>query len=144
MSQHNTLDPAKYVASFNGVRITGFAKGTMINVERDEAAFAKTPGATGDTVRVRNRNRGGKATFTLMAESPVNDQLSALAQLDEKFGTGSGELLITDLNGTSVYEAENAWIEKISNAPMGDEAQNREWVIDCAELLMFVGGNETP
>jgi hypothetical protein len=141
---HNTYDPLLVKAAFNGVLLTGFARDTFISAERDEDAFTKVAGANGDTVRVRNRNRMGAVTFTLMAESPSNDSLSALAKLDELFGAGAGDLLITDLNGTTVCEAQNAWIRKLPTVPYGTEAQNREWMIDCAELIMHVGGNLVP
>ncbi len=139
----NTYDPGQVKASFAGIPLTGFASDTFIDAERTADAFSMKPGATGDIVRVRNRDRSGMVTFTLMAESPSNDLLSALARADELFGTGVGALHVEDLNGTTVIAASQAWIRKLPNPAMATDASERAWVIDCAALEILVGGSQS-
>lgn len=136
-----TYDPSQVLASFLGAQISGFAEGTFIKVERDEAAFTKMTGADGEVARARNKNKGGKVTFTLMQSSASNDILSAAAAADELTGTGIGPLFIKDNLGTTVVVAANAWIEKVATAEFGKELGDREWVIDCASVEMLVGGS---
>ncbi len=133
-------DPGLVIMSWRGIEVKGFMDGTFIQAERDEDAFEKAVGATGDVTRVRNRNIGGKVTVTLMAEAPCNDLFSAIAEEDRLFGTGTGPLLIKNLNGTTVLLAEIAWLTRPSSTEFADTASGREWVLDCAELLMHVGG----
>lgn len=140
MSDFHNYDPSRIVATFAGILIRGYADGTFIGAERAEDAFAKSVGAQGDVTRIRNRDRSGMVTFTLQAESPSNDQLTAKAVLDELFGTGTGALLVKDLNGTTLLHAEVAWIRKLPNVEYAKDGGSREWVIDCAELEMSVGG----
>jgi hypothetical protein len=136
----NTYDPGKVAASFRGVPLIGIASGTFISAERTEDAYSMEVGSGGDVTRVQSRNRTGSVTFTLMAASPANDLLSGLARQDELFGVGFGPLLVKDLNGNTLLAAETAWIRKVPTVDFADEAGAREWVIDCAELRMHVGG----
>lgn len=133
-------DPGQVVASFKGIQLLGFMDGTFISAERAEDAFEMAVGAQGDVTRVRNRNRTGTVTVTLQAASPANDLLSAQAALDELAGVGYGPLLVKDLNGTTVLEAPIAWLKKVPTVEFGDEASGREWMFDCSELIMAVGG----
>lgn len=133
-------DPQRIVVSFRGNDLLGMMDGTFLTAERNEDAFTTAVGATGDVTRVRNRNRTGTVTVTIKAESPTNDLLSSIAQLDELFGTGTGVLQVIDLNGTTLVLAESAWIRKLSNAEYAVDASGREWVFECSELDMFIGG----
>jgi hypothetical protein len=136
-----TYDPAFVTATFKGHLIQGYADGEFISAARDEAAFSKSAGAGGDVVRVRNRNKMGTVTITVQAQSPTNDVLSGYAAADELLtGAGVGALLITELNGTTVIRAAEAWIEKMPDAAFSKEAGTREWVFACASLEMFEGG----
>lgn len=141
MADFKQYNPAKVVLTFNGVRVTGFMDGTFLEAERTEDAFEMSAGAGGDVARVRKNDRSGSVTLTLQQTSPSNDILSALALQDEQFGTGVGELLLKDINGTTVAEANNAWIRKVPNAEFSDSISGREWVFDCAELALFSGGS---
>lgn len=136
-------DPLRVVLSFRDIQINGgFMDGTFINAERTEDAYSMSVGAAGDVTRVRSRNRTGTVTLTLQAAASANDLLSAVAAEDELFGTGSGPLLVKDLNGTTLLDAPVAWIKKMPATEFSQEASGREWAFDCAEFGMFVGGSE--
>lgn len=134
-------DPAKHIITFKGIVILAPASGTYCSVERHEDTFTYQYGAHGDMARVRNRKRGGRVTMTLMGMSPTNDQLSTILALDERTGLGYGALQITDLNGTTVVHATNAWIVRPPNFPVADEHTDREWMFDCENIDMFLGGS---
>lgn len=137
-------DPGRIVVSFNGVVIQGFASGTFVKAERDNDSFTKTYGAHGDVARVRSRKRGGKVTITLMGISPSNDVLSGFVQVDEQVGLGGvGAIQIEDLQGTTLVHGGNAWVTRPANYEAGDDMSTREWVIDCDDLDMMIGGELT-
>jgi hypothetical protein len=143
MAEFKNYDPLRYVVIFKGVQIRGYASGTFVNIERAEDSFTEDVGSGGDVVRVRSHNKSGTCTLTLQAASPSNDQLSAILAADEAGVTvdaGVGALLVKDLNGTTVASASSAWIRKPPAVEQGNEATNREWVIACANLKLFVGG----
>lgn len=137
--QFSNYDPQRVVGSFNGILFLGYMDGTFITADRAEDGFSTQIGATGDVTRVRNRNKSGTVTLTLQAQSPTNQLLSAIAAQDELFGTGTGALMVKDLNGTTLLLAQIAWIQKIPATEFSDDASGREWVFACAELEMNVG-----
>jgi hypothetical protein len=125
--------------SFGGQAIVGYAEGTFINTSRTEDGFSFRVGSDGNVVRSRNRNRTGSVTVTLLPSSPSNDILSTLA--DEKGGLGVYPLFIKDLSGTTLVTAPSAWVRKMAEVAFAKEAsEDREWVLDCDELVIHVGG----
>lgn len=136
----HVFDPAQIIATFNGRLIVGYAEGSFIEAERDEDAWTAKAGATGDVVRVRNRNRMGTVKIVIMSESPSNDDLSLFAVEDELAGAGAGELMIKNLNGSTLLHASDAWVKKLPSVKFDKDATTREWVFHCAQLDMFVGG----
>lgn len=138
----NHFDPKLVVVNFAGQRLLMLAEGQHITAERDEDAYAKTVGTGGDVIRSRNNNRSGSVKLSIMASSPSNDFLSAMARADELGGAGGGGLDIADLNGTTVVTAPQAWVKKIPGLVVAKDAADmtREWEFDCAELDIFIGG----
>lgn len=137
-------DPARVSLNWNGIRIYGFAPDTFVSVERDEDSFSKEVGAAGDVVRIQSQNRGGKITFTLQAQSPVNDLLSAAQNADQESGDVVGPAMLKDNNGTSLAEADESWLLRPANMEYGTDGGTREWVLDCSELRMHSGGSTRP
>lgn len=136
-----TYDPASVVVSIAGVPISGYADGTFVSVDRDDDAFTKVTGADGNTTRIKSNNRSGFLTLTLLQSSPSNDILSGLAQLDEATNAGVVPVLVKDMSGNSIYFSAQGWIRKYPTSDFGKEINNREWIIDLADMDMFVGSN---
>lgn len=141
MADFKQYDPARVVMTYRGIPIRGYMDGTFISVERASDSFEKAVGAGGDVARVRSRDRSGRVTLTLQQTAPVNDLLSAIAIEDELFGTGLGPLMVKDVNGTTLLLASIAWIVRPANVEFGDSLSGREWIFDCADLNMGVGGS---
>jgi len=135
-----TYDAKKVIVSIGGIVLSGFADGAFVTVERDAETFTKQVGADGEVVRSRMRNTSGKVTVNLLQSSASNDLLSALWQIDEATGAGAGAFLMKDLLGTTLAEAQNAWVQKPPSVEMGKEAGDREWVFDTDALKLTVGG----
>lgn len=135
-----TYDPSLNVFSFAGLNITGYAPATYISVERNEDAFTLVVGASGEATRSHNRNRSGTVTLTLMASSQSNDALTAIALADEIGGTGVSVLFLKEANGTTLVSASNAWVKKMPVVDRAKEAGTVEWVFECEDLNIFVGG----
>jgi hypothetical protein len=125
--------------AFKGVMFQGFADGDSIAVALDEDAYTDVVGSGGDVVRTRNRNTLGDMTVRLLAESPTNDRLSAIADLDAA-GLGRGPLTLTNLNGTTILSAASAWIKKRPDVAYGKESGVREWVLRVVFDIYNVGG----
>lgn len=141
MATFKNYDPSKVIVTFKGIQVQGYAESTFVKASRAEETFKTNVGAGGDVVRVRNRNRMGTVVVTLQMSSPTNDLLQAIATQDEITGDQYGSLQIKDLNGTTYVTAEKAWIQKPADAEFGADSPNREWSIDCAELVIKNGGS---
>lgn len=139
---HN-YDPSRVTFSFMGIDVQGFQDGTFIECERNEDGFSTHVGSTGDVTRIRNLNRTGKITLTLMAQSPSNDLLLARALDDEQIGLIYGPILIKDLNtlNQELARANQAWIVKIPKIERAKEASPCVWVFECTELKLTPSGN---
>ena len=136
-----TYDPSQVVLSVGGATISGFTDSTFITVARDEDAYTKVVGADGQVSRAKNANKSGSVTITLKQSSASNDILSALAAADEAGNAGLVPILIKDILGTTYVSSTAAWIKKLPDMAMAKEVSDREWVLDCDALTIFVGGN---
>lgn len=134
-------NPKRLVVTWRGIPFLGFMDGTFVSVEADEDAAMKHVGADGRATVALNPNRGAAVTVTIAQSSPTNDLLSALLPNAEGDSLPSGDLLIKDLNGTTLFHAETAWIKKVANLTFGKEIEGREWVLDCEAATIFVGGS---
>lgn len=137
-----SLDPRKFVVVFNNVQIQGFVdSGDAIKIARANTAWTHTKGLTGDSVRVKQSDHIGTCTLQLMQSSEYNDILQTMHDADKETGTGYGVFMVQDLNGTTLYASNAAWIEGTPEAGFGNESNTREWVIALDNLQSFVGGS---
>lgn len=127
----------------DGNPISGYVDGTFVEVEFDEQQWNKVTGADGLTSRSKTNNYGGTVTITLQGTSPSNDVLSALWNRDRRNNTGAIPILIKDANGRTVWTAQKAWIQQMPNQAFSKDVEDREWVLDCADLMGHAGGNQT-
>lgn len=135
------FNPKRVACNWRGIPFSGFMDGTVIAVEADEDATMKHVGVDGKATVALNANKGAGFTFTFAQGSPVNALLSALVPDADRNFFPTGELLIKDLNGTTLVHAEIAWIKKVANIEYGKEILGREWAFDCEAATILVGGS---
>ena len=136
-----TYDPDRVKVSFGPVLFSGYADGTYITIARQGTIFDTRKGADGSIDRKNNRNKHFNVTITLMQTSKVNDLLSAIMITDMESNFGINPLSIVDLNGTTVFFARQAWIQKDPDDEEADSLGNREWVFSTGPAEKFTGGN---
>ena len=136
-----TIDPKKVIITIGGVPMTGYADGEFVSIERSSDAFEKATGADGITSRVKLNDSSGEMTLTLAQTSPSNDVLTAFAVADDLTGSGVVPVSVTDLSGRTVVASALGWIKKLPTVSFDKSVGNREWKLDLADLVMFVGGN---
>jgi hypothetical protein len=136
-----TYSPKDVSVIVAGTQISGFAEDSFVTVERDSDAFTKIVGADGEVSRSASADLSGTITLTLLGTSASNDILAALAIADAISLNGEFPVLIKDELGTSLHTAPTSWIQKASTKEYGAEIGDNEWVLQCSELIEFVGGN---
>lgn len=133
---------AHEVSVIIGVKpITGLASGDSVTVEREADSWTDSVGINGEVTRSGSADKRGTITIKVQQTSIDNDYLSGLSVADELSSEGVFPILIRDTNGRSLYAAAQCWIKKPANATFAKESGEREWVIRCARLEMFTGGN---
>lgn len=136
-----TYNAADVSIIFAGIPIDGFADGTFITAARDNPTFNSVVGSDGEGARAKSNDRSGTITITLLQTSFSNDELSAIALLDELSDAGVAPFTLRDGSGRTVLHAETAWIEKPADVELGREISNREWILKTDNLQMNVAGN---
>jgi len=135
-----TYDPKDIIVTIGGVPMSGFADGTFVNVERDNDMFTKVSGADGEISRAKSNDKGGVLTLTLSQTSMSNDVLSGIAVADELTNSGVVPIFVKDINSLSTFVSAFGWVKKQPAAEYGKVINNREWVVDLADLEVFIGG----
>ena len=136
-----TYDPSMVKVLVGGAIIGGFADGTFVQAEYSSDFFTKTTGSDKLTTRVKQNDFSGTITLTLQQSSPSNDILSGFVALDRVNNTGVVPIAVSDLSGRTVVGTAYGWVRKPPAVEFSKEVSNREWVIDCAEMEGFIGGN---
>lgn len=126
-----------------GFIISGFAEDEVIKIARDDDAFIKTVGVSGEVARRTNFNQSGMITITLMQSSASNDDLSALASVDyaTRGIAGAVPVIMKDQSGRSLFVSPFGWVKKFPDSSFAKNPGSREWIIDCSTLLISIGGN---
>lgn len=136
-----SYDPKKVSLVIGPHAASGYMKGTFIELEFDSDAFTKVVGSDGEVARSKSNDYAGALKLTLMQTSDTNDYLSSLAILDRASGTGVVPVLLRDALGRTLASSTAGWVKKIPKIGFGQEIEAREWVLDLAQLDVFVGGN---
>lgn len=136
-----TYDPKLVIVTFGTIIAGGYAEGTFITITQNGNSFEKTRGADGGVDRVNKNASDYSATLVLKRTSLTNDLFSAIAIADKAANAGKYPLTVKDLNGTSLFFAEQAWIAKEPDPEDGDTIANREWRFDTGIAAQFIGGN---
>ena len=135
-------DPALVILIVGGSPMSGYADGTFLEVAFDEQQWNKVTGADGLTQRSKTNNFAGSITLTLLNSAASNDVLSALWAQDRNSSTGAVPVLMKDLSGRTLWQAQHGWVQQMPNQGFSKNAENREWVIDCDALSGAMGGNQ--
>lgn len=136
-----SYDPTQQTIVFDNVLLDGYGPDTFIKVSRDEDTWSYQPSNSGRGARSRNPNKAGKFEFTLLASSPSNALLSAIARADELTGAGVGNVFVKDRTTAAAYcKAQNGWIVKPPDYERQKELGAITWVIQTDQVDIFHDG----
>lgn len=136
-----TYDPTEQTVIFNSQIIDGYGPDTFIKASRNEDGMSFHPSNSGGGARARNPNKSGRFEFTLLASSPANALLSAIAIADEQRGEGIGECQVVDRSSTNAAcFAQNAWVVKHPDYERMKEVGAITWVLETDEIEIIHTG----
>lgn len=137
LSQYN---PKEVIVTFAGLSIKGFTDEDFVSVERTTEANSSSVGANGEvTVNISNDDRK-MITLRLRQLSGDNALLSGIFNTQRIAGTPLiSPIAIKNGLGIELHTAPEAWIKNEPDADFGNEAGQREWVIEAANMKSFGG-----
>lgn len=122
--------------------LDGVIDGEFVTETSDNPRWVREHDRQGNATRVRNNNRGGSFSVTISASSPTNTRLSLAVQEDDVSEACVGPLVLKDLNGNTVLEADGAFLADMATVTFGAERGSRVWIFECAAKRSFVGGHD--
>lgn len=125
-------------------QVSGFLEGTFITINRNVPFATLYTGSDNTSARVVRKNKSANVTLHLHQTGESNDILSALMDLDGQdptSGNGVFSIFIKDLNGRSLYHADQAFVGTQPDSTFAQEITSRDWVIHAIDLQQFIGGN---
>lgn len=122
---------------------SGYPDGDVVTVESTKDDWEVEEGADGSVGFSATNTSLAKVTIRLQQGSKHNDELSAIRLLDK--ATPGGLLVpfyLNDRNGRTLVTATKARIMGVpKNVTFASKVSAREWVIMCANVKRFDGGN---
>jgi len=129
------FDPKEVSIIIAGHTVQGYADGTFASFAKNKDNYALTVGADGEGARVKSNDRSGRLTVTILQTSLSNDVLSGLATAGAQ-----SPCLLKDNNGTTILATDTAWLVREPDFEFGNEATNREYIIESDSWDQLVGG----
>lgn len=140
-------DPLQVVGSWN--TDTGsvdfldgrIGDGIFVSVTVANQRWTMETDAHGNATRVKNNNRSGVISIALAADSPTNLALSARVAADDVAENVVGAIVLQDLNGTTLVEAEGCFLDGLpATIDYGPARGQRAWTFQCAAIRAVLGG----
>lgn len=133
-------NPKRVAGGWNNIPFEGYMDGTFISIEYIEKAVVTHVGGDGILSAVLNANRLAKATVTFAQGSPTNDALTKNVPdaANNRFITAPFQL--KDLNGNTVVNSKDAFIEDQPKVDFGKEITARQWVFYLPDPTIVAGG----
>lgn len=125
-------------------RITGFADGTFVSMERITPTSTPFQGVGDNSFgRVKRTRTAMNVAITLLQTSPSNTVLQQLQLADASVvdNTWVMNCSMKDMSGQTIASSNTAIIQAPPTAAFGSEQTSREWHIYMFGSDLFIGGN---
>lgn len=112
--------------------VSGYADDSFVTIEESGEGTTKVVGCDGEVARSIDPDNTYKVKFSVLQTSDSNKYFQQLLNLDQKTGNGIVPIIIKDLRGGLLFQADQAWPVKAPSRVFGKGNQNREWEFDTA------------
>jgi hypothetical protein len=126
-----------------GPGASGYAPGVFLEIEQDGPSYKITKGADGSWTRSATNEPGTKVTLHFQQTSSSNAVFSAMWNngLSSLNGADIGTFVASDMNGTSIFEAEAFFVMGPPKKGYGAEAGETIWECYAGDVERLDGGN---
>lgn len=138
-----TYNSKMLVIVYGSREVDGFAEDDMVTIKPLGEGTQIYSGADGSVGRSMDPNQTYEVTIALATTSKTNDYFSNVYNLDRSTGRGILPLTIKDLSGTTVFQANQAWITNFPEHKRGRKIEAQEWVFHTGQVANpMIGGND--
>ena len=128
-----TYDPKKILIVAGTHIVTGYADDSFVSVEPAGDGTTKKTGCDGEIVRSLNPDKSSTVKITLLQTSDSNAFFQSMYNQDQETGEAIFPLMVQDLMGNYLFNAEQAWVPKPATQGYGKESGTREWEIHTGQ-----------
>ena len=133
-------DPRQVLIAFGPHVPSGFPDGTFVTIERDGDGVKKVVGADGSVARSVDPNNTATLSMTLRWDSDTAAWAQRQYDLDNMTGAHTFPVMVKDLRGGLVFQAQEAWVANPQNNEYGTEMSDRDVVIHTGQATWNVAG----
>jgi Protein of unknown function (DUF3277) len=142
-------DATRYRIAFASVPISkgagasGYAEGVFLELEQEGKDFDVKKGTDGTVTRFARNETVTRGTLHIMQTSESNDFLSTMLNLDKATpgGQGVASFVVEDLDGTTVFNSQEAWIEGPPKLTLDGEPTERGWPFCFTKVTRLDGSD---
>lgn len=131
-----TYSAKEVIIAFGSHAVSGVADDSFVTIEPNGDGMAKQVGCYGEIARSIDPDTTYKVTLSLLQTSETNKFLQSQLAKDEDTGEGMFPVLIKDLKGNLMFQAEYGWIVKAPSRAYGKTTNNRDWEIDTGDATL--------
>lgn len=119
--------------------VSGYSDDNFVGYEKNGDGTATKYGCDGEVVRSIDPNTSYKVNLSLLHTSETNNYLQNKYNQDQETCDGFFPVMIKDLRGTVLFQADYAWVAKPAGRSFGREAPNTDWEIQTGEATVTEG-----
>lgn len=130
-----TYNAREVIISCGSHMVTGLADDSFVSIEPGGDGITYKYGCDGEIARAVSPNNTKLIKVTLLQTSDSNSFFQNQHNIDMSVGgDGMFPILIKDLRGGLVVQADQAWVTKPATRVRGKETNNNEWEIQTGEV----------
>lgn len=129
MSKVKTYNSKLVMVALGNHSVSGLADDSFLTVEPVGSGILSKSGCDGEVSRAVDPNSQYSVKLTVLQTSDSNKWLQKQHNLDLETGEGMFPIMIKDIKGGMLFQAEAAWIVKQTSRQYGKDTNNREWEI---------------
>ncbi len=138
-----TYDPKKVLVIFGGQQITGFSEDDIVTIRPLGDGMTIYAGSDAEVGRSIDPNHCFEIEISLASTSKSNDYFSNAYNQDRANGNGMKPLMIKDLSGTTLFFANEAWVQNFPESSKGRQIGAQNWTLNTGAVTdPIIGGND--
>jgi len=136
MAKVKTYNSKYVMVALGNHSVSGLADDSFLTIESLGNGILSKSGCDGEVSRAVDPNSQYSVKVTLLQTSDSNKWLQKMHNLDKDTGDGTFPVMVKDIKGGMLFQADEAWVVKETPRQFGKDTNNREWEIQTGSAQM--------